>query len=42
MNDVKKLVQNKLRPNKFDFNLFKARCLAGDIGKNNYYFIVFI
>lgn len=29
MNDVKKLVKNKVRPNKFDFNLFKARCLAG-------------
>ncbi|XP_060881900.1 uncharacterized protein LOC132953528 [Metopolophium dirhodum] len=31
INEVKKLVQNKVRPNKFDFNLFKARCMAGDI-----------
>lgn len=38
-NDVRKLVQNKVRSNKFDFNLFKARCLAGDIGKNNNYYL---
>jgi len=35
MKELKKAVQNKVRPNKFDFNLFEARCLSGDIGKNN-------
>lgn len=42
INDVRKSVKNKVRPNKFDFQLFKARCLAGDIGKSNNYFILLI
>jgi len=42
INDVRKLVQNKVRPNKSDFDLFQARCLAGDIGKHIYNFILLI
>ena len=38
-NAIRKAVQNKVRPNKLNFNLFEARCLAGEIGKNyNYLF----
>lgn len=31
--EIKKAVINKIRPHKFDFHFYEARCLANDIGK---------